>query len=309
MSIEKDFAAIDKVISAKEARAQAALLQAYKKALTGIRSDVAQLYAKYEVNGILTYTEMMKYNRLNSLFNTVADQIKDMTGETHRLTRGLASDVYQEAFYRTGFVLEVNAKVALGFTVLKNEAIQASVQNPLSGLTLNERLAANRAAVTLKLREQITQGMIRGESYGDVAKRLKGVLEGDATKALRVASTETHRNYMQGIVDADEKAGESGLKTASVWVASLDSKTRDSHADMDGQEADEDGLFTLISGDNQGAQSEAPGLFGLADEDINCRCTKIIVIKGYEPELRRVRDEGVVDYKTYNEWYKEKVAA
>lgn len=39
----------------------------------------------------------------------------------------------------------------------------------------------------------------------------------------------------------------------------------------------------------------------------NCRCNFIEIVKGFEPKFRRVRGEGVIPYKTYEEWKKNRI--
>ena len=56
-----------------------------------------------------------------------------------------------------------------------------------------------------------------------------------------------------------------------------------------------------------GLQAEAPRLFGVAEEDIRCRCTMITLVEGYSLEFRRARGEGVIPYKTFDEWKKNRI--
>ena len=63
-----------------------------------------------------------------------------------------------------------------------------------------------------------------------------------------------------------------------------DNKVRDSHADMDGQTISVTAgeKFTLVSGPNKGEQADAPGLFGIAEEDYGCRCWVVAGIRKKE---------------------------
>jgi hypothetical protein len=55
-----------------------------------------------------------------------------------------------------------------------------------------------------------------------------------------------------------------------IWLSTRDSRTRDTHYDVDGQRVDKNGMFSV------GVDSmEAPGMGGVAGENINCRCTLI----------------------------------
>jgi uncharacterized protein with gpF-like domain len=91
-----------------------------------------------------------------------------------------------------------------------------------------------------------------------------------------------------------------------VWQATLDNKTRDSHQDMDCQKVKLDEMFIFQSGDNKGDETEGPGLSGIPEEDINCRCVMREEIVGYEPSIRGARDEGNIPYQTYEEWADDK---
>jgi len=52
-----------------------------------------------------------------------------------------------------------------------------------------------------------------------------------------------------------------------------------------------------------------PGeLGGPAEEVINCRCTYTGVIAGYEPEARRARDEGIIPYTNYKDWFANRIS-
>ncbi len=52
------------------------------------------------------------------------------------------------------------------------------------------------------------------------------------------------------------------------WLSERDDDVRDDHRKMDGQIADEDGFFTAPNG----KKAQYPGGFGVAEQDINCRC-------------------------------------
>ena len=161
------------------------------------------------------------------------------------------------------------------------------------------------------VKSTITQGLVLGESYGAMSKRLTSTFEGDAVKARRVVRTEAHRNAQAGSLAASEHANDLGVEMELMWQSTIDDRTRGQHQLMDGKLAvnlstrgskGERWLFTLPDG----VTAPAPGMSGYAHHDINCRCAKRSFIKGFEPSVRRIRGEGVVPYKTYTEWAEEK---
>lgn len=306
MSLDNKFTQADIIAGRMTTAAEKEIIRAYAASLKKIRAQLAEIYAKYEREGQLTYAEMAKYNRLSNLFGDVSSELKNMTGSNARLTKKLAGDVYQESYYRAAWAIEAEVQAALRYGLLNPKTIEASVQNPLSGLTLNERLQRNRADVIVRIREQITQGLVQGESYAKMAGRIKGVLENDVVKAVRVAQTEAHRNQMAGRLYSADHAADAGVEFKKVWVSTLDGRTRDTHQVMDGQKVDPDKDFVSPSG----ASGPAPGMLGAAAEDINCRCSFRMEIEGYGPEFRRARGEDgkgqVIKQQTYKEWAESK---
>ena len=274
------------------------VLRSYRRSLHSVREQMSDIYLKYSVAGSLTYAEMTKYNRLNLMFDNLAGEIKAMSARNGFKIRRLSGDIYEEAFYRGAFTIEKSAQAKIGFYKLRPEEIRAAVQMPLSGLTLNERLARNRADIIIRVREQVTQGLIQGESYPKMGRRITEVFNKDAEKALRVARTEAHRCQSMGIKKSFDEAEEKGVNLKRTWDAAADDRTREDHLSMDGREPDEDGLYTLPDG----SRGEAPGLTGEASQDINCRCREVATIEGFEPEFKRVRGEGVVPYEGFEEW-------
>lgn len=84
----------------------------------------------------------------------------------------------------------------------------------------------------------------------------------------RIAVTEGHRAYVDGQSDAAEAIEESeGITLYKRWDATMDDVTRETHRLLNGQLKMLDEEFTTVNG-----SATAPGLFGIPQEDINCRC-------------------------------------
>lgn len=87
---------------------------------------------------------------------------------------------------------------------------------------------------------------------------------GSVDDLVRIAETETHRDANTAALDTARKAG----ATSKTWITMMDDRVRDSHDYLLGQTVgiDED-FYTW-----DGAHAPAPGMFGVPEEDINCRC-------------------------------------
>lgn len=85
--------------------------------------------------------------------------------------------------------------------------------------------------------------------------------------AYRIARTEWHRIQNQSAMNAASKAKDNGADVVKQWDAALDSKTRPHHTRLDGQIRELDKPFEIA-----GRQAMYPSGFGIASEDIHCRC-------------------------------------
>lgn len=304
MSLESKFNQFDKEIDKMENGVEKELLKQYSIALKGIQGYFAELYSKH---GELTFTEMQKYNRMKALEGQLKTLIKDLSGKNAKVLKTSLAEIFQHAFYTTAFTMESEAQMLLSYSLLRPETIEAAVQNPVYGLTLNETLEKNRDALILAVKAEVTQGLILGVSYNEMSKRLKTVFEGDAQKALRVSRTESHRLHQVGRYNSLQHAQAKGIKLKKRWISTLDSRTRDRHRDLDGQIVDLDAPFKY-----RGVEGLYPGeMSGGASQNINCRCSFRAVLEGDTPNVRNARGEDgktkVIPYTTYREWEKERL--
>jgi len=295
--------AIERLIANRES----VIVKEYAKSLQEIRLEVATAYEKYGPS----YAEMAKYQRLQGLENRIFEEIDRNTRATANQLRGSVSQVYQEQYYRTAFNTETATQAKLSFTQLNPNSIKRAIANELDQygtgakkdtLGYLARHSTNQTRMKEQIRSTITQSLIQGEAYETVAAKLKRRLDIGASNAMRIARTEMHRVEVQGRRDSLDHAKNVGVAMIYQWIATLDKRTRDRHQEYDGIKSDQDGMFDLPGI----GKVEGPGLTGLADEDINCRCTIVGIIEGYEPEFRRTREDGIIEYKNYKEYAKDK---
>ncbi|MGL9794410.1 NAD(+)-arginine ADP-ribosyltransferase EFV [Enterococcus sp. DIV1283b] len=172
------------------------------------------------------------------------------------------------------------------------------VNVPIAGKRLSKRLYQYRDKLAENVTHNIITGLFEGKSYAEIARRVNEETEASYKQALRIARTEAGRTQstttQKGYVEAKKK----GIDIKKRWLATLDKKTRHDHRELDGQTVEVDEKFSI-----RGHTAEGPRLFGVASEDIGCRCTTIEVIDGIAPELRKDNEtKAVIKYKNYNEW-------
>ena len=122
------------------------------------------------------------------------------------------------------------------------------------------------------VRMEVSRGILNGSSWLDIGAKIGKNIKGSAFQkplnyGIRIARTEGHRIQVASAMDAQAEAKRKGADVVKQWSATLDSATRPTHQELDGQirETDEDFEFS-------GGKVSAPGMFGSPAEDCNCRC-------------------------------------
>ena len=87
---------------------------------------------------------------------------------------------------------------------------------------------------------------------------------GTGEDIARIADTETHRIANAAALNTAKQAG----ATNKTWVTMLDDRVRETHDYLEGMTVGIDEDFYTYDGDH----ASAPGLFELAENNVNCRC-------------------------------------
>ena len=126
-----------------------------------------------------------------------------------------------------------------------------------------------------KINAETLQGILQGESMDKIAKRIMNVQEMNKTQAIRSARTIVTGAENKGRQDSYARAEADGIILQKEWISTNDSRTRHSHAALDGAIVDQDKKF-----DNGLMYPGDPN--GRPDEVYNCRCTVAAVVKGFK---------------------------
>ncbi len=87
---------------------------------------------------------------------------------------------------------------------------------------------------------------------------------GTGEDIARIAETEMHRIANTAALDTAKAAG----AKSKTWVTMLDDRVRETHDYLEGMTVGIDEDFYTYDGDH----GSAPGLFGTAENNVNCRC-------------------------------------
>lgn len=160
-------------------------------------------------------------------------------------------------------------------------------------------LAYGKKQITASVTSSILQGKSIKHMADDLQKRITTMSRDSAIRTARTAVTGAQN---AGRMDSYAAAEKMGIKLKKEWVATLDARTRHSHAMLDGEKVDQDKKFSngcRFPGDPQGPPWEI----------YNCRCTLIAAVDGVDTSTgeRRARnpvtgETEVISNMTYAEW-------
>lgn len=158
-----------------------------------------------------------------------------------------------------------------------------------------------------QITKSVTSSILQGKSIKHMADDLqKRITTMSRDSAIRTARTAVTGAQNAGRMDSYAAAGKMGIKLKKEWLATLDSRTRHSHAMLDGEQVAQDKKFSngcRFPGDPQGPPWEI----------YNCRCTLIAAVEGVDTASaqRRARnpvtgETELIQNMTYQEWVRSK---
>ena len=201
-----------------------------------------QTALKKQVNGI--YDTMLEKE-----FKTVSEYIERC---------------YEDGFLGTLYDLQGQG-VPLCFPLDQEAMVRAVQLDSKISQGLYSRLGEDVTELKKKITAQVSRSISTGMTFKQMAQQLAGYTNIGYNNAVRIARTEGHRVQCQSGMEACYKAQEKGADVVKQWDSTLDARTRDSHATVDGEIRELDKEFSnglMFPGDPDGEAAEV----------INCRC-------------------------------------
>lgn len=148
-----------------------------------------------------------------------------------------------------------------------------------------------------KVNNLVRQGIIQGEGIPEITKHLcAGLATQNENKMRMFARTAITGAQNAGRQRQMEDAAGMNIEQHKQWIATHDSRTRDAHRAMDGEEVPYNEDFSNgleYPGDPSGTPAQT----------YNCRCTMVTIYPKYEDRSQsRRRYEEEIDGQSYEEW-------
>lgn len=181
---------------------------------------------------------------------------------------------YLEKCYESGYLGTMYDLQGQGIPLIipiDQEQVTAAIQlDSKISEGLYKRLGIDTKTLKDSIRANVSRGIAASESWATVARNINNRMGIGLNRAVRIARTEGHRIACESSYHAQLVAKDKGADIVKQWDATLDDKTRLSHQQLDGQIREVEEPFEI-----NGNKAQYPGEFGVASEDINCRCVAL----------------------------------
>lgn len=180
-----------------------------------------------------------------------------------------------------------NAKLLFDIAEIDKTLNKTTINSILKNINTKHSVLFQIKKNNMRLKNNVKQLLIKGiknnEDLSEINKKLKSIVynkvygktKGDGAKILRTFRTEYTRTRTQAKLEAIKELEKMGYKVKRKWLYTFESKVpRPSHLASDGLAENKNGYFVI-----DGHKTKGPGLFGIASQDINCRCDTECYIK------------------------------
>lgn len=259
---------VQQVHASEEEKVIRQLKQVYAQARKDCESKIRELSARTDMQNLQSIVYQKQYQealkqQLDSILNT-------LNSNTFTTIADYLGVCYENGFIGTLYDLQGQG-IPLIFPINQEEVVQALQVDSKLSKGLYKRLGEDTAYLKKSIRAELSRGASNGESWNQIAVHIANGMNSPFNKAynnsIRIARTEGHRIQQESAFHCQQRAKSKGADIMKQWDSTLDSKTRPDHVELDGQLREIDEPFEV-----SGYEAPYPGAFGVASEDIHCRC-------------------------------------
>ena len=321
MRPDKGYDLTEKELKALEKR----IYDSYKEAYDGLTDIIKEYFAKFADRdeaekarldaGDITEEQYKQWRlaqigrgkRFEALRDKVADRmtnanaaavayVNDATPGIYSLNRNFAAYTIEQVTGDVGFDLWDEQTVK---RLIVEQPELMPYYPPKRALNRGIDLAWGKKQIAAS----VTSSILQGKSIKHMADDLQSrIVTMNRDSAIRTARTAVTGAQNAGRMDSYFAAEKMGIECRKEWMATLDGRTRHSHAMLDGEVVDNDKKFSngcRFPGDPDGVPAEI----------YNCRCTLVSEVEGIDTSggKRRARNQAtgrneLIENMSYAEW-------
>lgn len=285
----------------------------YRSLMKDLNAFLAEEFTKYaDEDGRLYMSYLDAQNKRAKFLEEISENVNGISPKLKKEILSLVDETYETCYREMAEAVKKAAAKGTLATAAKDisvrpEVLNQAVNNNVSKLTLPSVLEKHRNEIIYQIQQELTIGLINGDRYEKMAKRISERCNVSYNKAMNITRTESHRNIESGFMDCAENIqndlGGSDLIYAATWCTMKDERVRPqqrrrkggkkgkwittlsrngaNHMKMEGVTVKAGDFFDL----GGGVRAKAPSKSGVAAHDCNCRCFleyNLMTIKEFE---------------------------
>ena len=175
--------------------------------------DTGSEYIKIEIDRL---NARAKITRLQALQDAINVELTKVTHEYQMTLEDTLISLFTEQYKEVSELLGIMAPV------INREAIKTIIEYPYAGKMFSDRIWDNKDALVKHIKQNLTAGIIRGDSIQKMSRQLKKDLNVLYYQAERLVRTETNYAMNQGHLKG---YADSGVVEKYEFLAAIDSRT------------------------------------------------------------------------------------
>lgn len=257
---------VQKALADNEAEVIKRLKQVYTRASKDCENKIRALSARTDMENLQTIIWQKQYQE--ALKKQIDGELDKLNAESFATVADYLTDCYENGYLGTLYDLQGQG-VPLILPINQEEVVQAIQIDSKISKGLYERMGEDTDQLKKSIRSEISRGVSNGASWNTIASKIAFGMNSPYMKAynraIGITRTEGHRVQQEAALHCQQRAKEKGADVVKQWDSTLDSVTRPTHRELDGQIREIDEPFEV-----EGKKAMYPGAFGDPSEDCNC---------------------------------------
>ena len=302
----------------------------YRQLEKDLSSFIGEEYVKYaDKEGRLYLSYLDSKNKRAKFLEEIVSNVDGISPQVRQEMLDLVDKTYEKAYKGIAKAIknadDTKELLAGTKTLVRPEVLKRAVKNNIEKLTLPAVMDKHRAEIVADIQQTLNVGLMNGDRYETMTKRIQERLGVSYSKASNIVRTESHRNIESGMLDGAKETSnaleDSDLIYAATWRTMKDERVRPqqrrktksgwktvirmngaNHQKMEGVTIKVGEKFQL----EPTVQAECPGMSGTARNDCRCRCFLKYSLMTVEEFAKATKQTEEAVRKKYNIAVKEK---
>lgn len=203
-----------------------------------------------------------KYQR--SILQQLDEILQNLNKEQYKKIEDYLKGCYEDGFISAQYMLQKQG-VPIVMPIVQKQVVKALKTDSKISEGLYRHMGKDVTKLKKRIAAELSRGIATNSTYSQIALSLDSATRIGLNKAMRIVRTEGGRIQSEAAYESMTGAKSMGADVKKRWDASLDKRTRESHARVDGEIRE---LEEPFSNGLMFPQDPA----GAAEEVINCRC-------------------------------------